>query len=266
MMASGMREWCVALTVAAVLHLALAIALFWQMSPSGAVAPGVGGIEISLGAAGGAAGGAVNAAESIEIPEIETPIETIAAPAEAVEPPPEPVTEPILEPVETPEQENVTEPEPIPEHAVAITQTQAPRSIPAASTQPSQASTVGADGRAGATQGEVGNTENDNQTAGGRAGAAADYPSLLLAWLEPYKEYPSRARARRQQGVVRLFIAIARNGNVLDARIESSAGSELLDQASLDMLERAAPLPPLPDDIAGERYEIIVPVHFYMKR
>ena len=122
------------------------------------------------------------------------------------------------------------------------------------------------DGRAGAAEGDAGSAASDNQTAGGLVGARTDYASRLLAWLEQHKEYPRRAQARRQEGVVRLFIVVGQDGTVLNARIEQSAGHELLDQAALDMLKRAAPLPPPPDTIPGDRLEIMVPVHFYMKR
>ena len=196
------------------------------------------------------------------------PLET--APVDPARDVPEPIIDAVPEPA--PEQEEVkpqAEPvanaDPAPEDTVAIAAAPAPRPKPPAQSIAAAASTAGADGRAGAAEGDAGGASSDDWTAGGFAGARADYATVLLAWLEQHKEYPRRAQARRQEGVVRLFIAVGRDGTVLEARIEQSAGHKLLDQAALDMLKRAAPLPHPPDTLPGDRVEIVVPVHFFLK-
>jgi protein TonB len=53
-----------------------------------------------------------------------------------------------------------------------------------------------------------------------------------------------------------------RNGKVLSYSIERTSEHEVLDEAALAMIERAQPLPPLPDDVPGESIELIIPANF----
>ena len=100
----------------------------------------------------------------------------------------------------------------------------------------------------------------------GPPGVAPNYAGMLLAWLERHKEYPRRAQRRGQEGVVMLFISINRRGQVLDSYIHQESGYALLDQAALDMLDRAAPLPALPNEMPQQRLNIIVPIQFEMRQ
>lgn len=94
---------------------------------------------------------------------------------------------------------------------------------------------------------------------------SADYLAALRAWLERHKEYPSRARRRRIEGTALLVFVMDRSGKVLAQRIERSAGEPTLDRAALEMIDRAQPLPPLPDGLGGARLEIRVPVQFRLR-
>ena len=71
------RHWIVVTPVAVLAHLGIAAVMLSAPAPSGAKAPGTGGIEISLGAAGGAPGEAAAAAPT-DAP-TEPPTETVAA-------------------------------------------------------------------------------------------------------------------------------------------------------------------------------------------
>jgi protein TonB len=96
-------------------------------------------------------------------------------------------------------------------------------------------------------------------------GGAADYMSVLRAWLEQHKEYPSRARRRRVEGTALLVFVMDRGGRVLSHRIERSAGDPSLDHAVAEMIERAQPLPPMPDSFQQARLEVRVPVQFLLR-
>ncbi len=54
-----------------------------------------------------------------------------------------------------------------------------------------------------------------------------------------------------------------RDGHVLIARIEKSAGDDTLDQQALAALLRAQPLPAPPAEVAGDSLDLIVPVDFF---
>jgi protein TonB len=105
-------------------------------------------------------------------------------------------------------------------------------------------------------------------------GASVEPPSntlptwkgLLLRHLERHKRYPSDAQRSRHEGVTYVRFTMSRDGRILAARIERPSGHAALDQEGLDLLQRAQPLPPLPQDQPGESLEIVVPIQFLLKR
>ncbi len=92
--------------------------------------------------------------------------------------------------------------------------------------------------------------------------AVPSWKSQLVARLERYKRYPAQAQSRGEQGVAQLAFSIDRSGAVHHARILRSSGSSLLDEATLDLVDRAAPLPPPPPEISGAQIAIVVPIHY----
>ena len=281
MMHFDRREWAMAMLAAGALHFGIAIAVFWQLPDAGAKAAGVGGIEISLGVAGGAPGGLADPAPQAVVDETEavvvpgqSPAARPAAVQDVAEMPAElddiesaRAAEPAVEPAD---EQLAQDPAAvvIPSQSTARTDssTELPSNARMENQQPAMASTAapGAGGQAGTRESqEVGNSASDT-SAGGRPGARLDYGAVLLAWLERHKEYPHRARQRRQQGVVLLYFVVDRQGNVIEHRIRKSSGFEFLDKAATAMLERAQPLPPIPDTLRGDRLELLVPVEFFI--
>lgn len=92
-------------------------------------------------------------------------------------------------------------------------------------------------------------------------GPPPNYMSRLMARLHEAKRYPAAARKLRQQGVVHIRFTIDRSGRVLAASLENKARFALLNEEAIALLSRAAPLPPLPDDMP-ERIELVVPIEF----
>lgn len=93
--------------------------------------------------------------------------------------------------------------------------------------------------------------------------AKQNWEARLLAHLEHYRRFPSRARAARQQGTVQIRFRMNRTGSVLTASVLLSSGFTTLDQAALDTLKRAQPLPAIPKDMPDE-VELTIPVEFYL--
>ncbi|MDR3515996.1 MAG: TonB family protein [Azospirillaceae bacterium] len=96
--------------------------------------------------------------------------------------------------------------------------------------------------------------------------AARTWQGALVARLERFKRYPAAARARQQQGVALVHFVIDRDGQVLSSQLIRSSDSSALDDESLALLQRAAPLPPPPDAVTGERIELTVPIRFSLTR
>ncbi|MEM7171617.1 MAG: TonB family protein [Pseudomonadota bacterium] len=138
---------------------------------------------------------------------------------------------------------------------------------PATESQAKQRGPTSDAGSAGASgnQANEGAGVGNSTSGGGRPGAARDYASIIQAWLESHKKYPSRAKRRRLEGIAYLYFSIDRDGQLLDYRIHATSGHELLDREVQAMIERAAPLPPMPDDLDGQGLELVVPVQFRLQ-
>ncbi len=267
---------------ALLLHGAAAVAVLWTPAPPGAQLPGIGGVEISLGPAGGSPGDAatdapppteVEPVETIEAVDAMEPETAEVVPQEVpVETPPEPVVAEAvpIEPPKPPEPVEVKpkEPMPIPPKVVRPPKPQPPEPRETVEPAPTPARTTpavaGTQGKSGTKDSKDAGSGDDSQ-GGGMAGATADYVSVLQAWLEKHKEYPRSARLRRIQGVVLLSFAIDRAGQVLAFRVERSSGHRSLDRETLAMIRRANPLPPIPNDMERDKLEIVVPVQFSLR-
>ena len=95
--------------------------------------------------------------------------------------------------------------------------------------------------------------------------ALPNWKSSLLARLERYKRYPSEAQARGEEGVAQLAFSVDRGGRVHHARILRSSGSALLDRATLQLIERAQPLPPPPPGVGASGIAIVVPIRYHFR-
>jgi len=82
-----------------------------------------------------------------------------------------------------------------------------------------------------------------------RPARSASYESMLISHLERIKRYPSSREARlsKPQGVVRLWLVIARHGELLEAGLVNSSGSNLLDNEALRTV-RSTRFPSFPEE------------------
>ncbi|MFT4053558.1 MAG: energy transducer TonB [Novosphingobium sp.] len=98
--------------------------------------------------------------------------------------------------------------------------------------------------------------------SGGEQGTD-NWHARVLGRLNALKTYPASARARRQRGTTLVGFALDRKGQVLSVTLHKTSGFALLDREALALPRRTSPLPPPPDDVAGDRIELVVPVEFY---
>jgi periplasmic protein TonB len=98
---------------------------------------------------------------------------------------------------------------------------------------------------------------------GGPSDAIGDeWLERVRRWMAKYKRFPPEADKREDKGVVTLAIVLRRDGVVLDAQVERSSGSRLLDDAAVDMARRSSPVPPAPPMLTGDQFEFLIPVDF----
>ena len=91
------------------------------------------------------------------------------------------------------------------------------------------------------------------------------WQSRIIAHLNRARRYPDGARNRREEGVPHLQFTIDKAGQVLSARIVRSSGFLALDEAALEMVHRASPLPAPPAGIGGPAVTLTVPVNFNLR-
>lgn len=91
----------------------------------------------------------------------------------------------------------------------------------------------------------------------------------LAAWGEQVydsfvskQRYPRRALDAKLEGVVKVEVTVAQNGDIIGFRINQSSGHNVLDGSVLEILNRINPLPPLPEGLTNFNFKI--PLRFNM--
>ncbi len=278
------RHWFGAIAVALFIHGALAYVFFYDALPrSGALAEGVGGLEISITMIAAAQGAEAQTEiketpQPIEEPEVvEKPIEPEPVIEEKVLDTPEPIDEP--EPVEQIVEAapiNIPPPRIKPVLAApkkpAIQKMQPPKQdvakpAPVKTQEPARPKQL-----ANLSQGSTQNAPKANRmdttthAGGGVVGnVRPDYITKLRYWLEKHKTYPRRAKRRHQEGVVVLSFTVSRDGRVSNYRVKQKSGYKALDQETLAMLERAQPLPKFPTEMTEDKLHLTLPIQFALR-
>lgn len=149
---------------------------------------------------------------------------------------------------------------PLPSSAVTL-----PPPAPAPVQQAAAAPAVAA---APATAAPSGSTSGTGSSAGTDPRARqqeANYFALVSAHLNRRKVYPPEARKARQQGVVTVRFTVDRAGGVTGASIKRGSGHDILDRATLDLLQRVAPLPRMPSSMQRESITLSLPIDYSLR-
>tara|TARA_R110001599_G_scaffold31101_1_gene103916 strand:+ start:1785 stop:2540 length:756 start_codon:yes stop_codon:yes gene_type:complete len=241
------QHWIVAILLAFAAHLAAFAVLAYNDPKGDAAEQGLQGIEIDLGMLGD-----LGEAQETEQPEeVAPPKPKVTAPPPPPEPPPAPPRQQAAAQVKTPpkpEPEPPREPEPVQE--------------PVNQDVSNTAAVESGDSQTDTTQLKQSTGSGNANTSGGQSGATKNYYSMLASKLARSKRYPSASRRRNEEGTATLFFVVARDGSVSQASIRTSSGYRRLDDAVLDMLERATPLPEFSDEMTEQQLTITIPVAF----
>ena len=115
---------------------------------------------------------------------------------------------------------------------------------------------------------ETAEDNSESQQVELTAGSSSDvdnYLSRLSRHLSRYYDYPRRARRLGQEGAPVIIFEFSRDGTLLSHSLRSSSGHDLLDEAAMDMLEQAAPLPEVPESMQGRSFSYALPVRFRLR-
>ncbi|AHI28521.1 energy transducer TonB [Marinobacter similis] len=174
-----------------------------------------------------------------------------APPEQPSEPEPQPKPEPEPEPKPAPKPEPEPEPEPKPE----------PAPEPPAETSPPESSVT--------TATDISeSTEPQNQQVQLEAGSSAridEYLNQLSRHLSQHYQYPRRARRLGQEGTPLVVFSFDREGELLELHLKTGSGHQLLDDAALEMLRDAEPLPAVPARMNGQSFSYALPVRFRLR-
>lgn len=114
--------------------------------------------------------------------------------------------------------------------------------------------------------GPMGQAASGKGTGGSGAGLAG---CLDPVWMRAVTErvgqfyyYPPAALALRTTGVVMVHFTVRRNGQIDRLKISQSSGDKGLDRAAIDIVQKAQPLPPIPDRMRLDRLEGDLPINF----
>ena len=183
------------------------------------------------------------------------PAKAAPAPTPKPEPKPKPKVKPKPKPVAKPKPE--PKPEPSPEPVVAKKEkkteqeTREKNDSEQAASQPQQVGAKGMAGDPGEGVHQSGDTEN----------ALNKYLAKVRDTIDYNKQYPHRARMRRQEGTVKVSFWINAAGRAEKVAVVESSGSRILDRATQELVSRLRFDAP-PKDLDSIPVEILAPVDY----
>ncbi len=181
------------------------------------------------------------------------------APPQLATTPPRPVTPPVVQreqPREPVVRRQATRPPPTRREAPTdASRTRPTRQVAATPSpeRPARAARQAESRAASAPRGEGIGQQNrqaasGNAASGGsNAAAVASYRQRAIAHVARFKVFPQAAQDRGQRGSVGFTFTVTRGGQVTSVAVTGSSGVPMLDQATLAMVRRAVPFPPMPE-------------------
>ncbi len=94
--------------------------------------------------------------------------------------------------------------------------------------------------------------------------ALAKFREELMRHIAHFEQYPREARARGEQGTVKVLFKLRRDGRIASAWVATSSGETALDEEAVATLYRAEPLPPIPGEMPNE-LRILLPINFSLR-
>ena len=97
---------------------------------------------------------------------------------------------------------------------------------------------------------------------GSRIDPMREFLELIRNKIENAKMYPHWAREAGYEGITKIRFAILSDGQLGEVSIVDSSGYDILDNAAIAAIEKAAPFPPLPNSLNQDILRIELPIVF----
>jgi protein TonB len=88
------------------------------------------------------------------------------------------------------------------------------------------------------------------------------YRLSLAREASRFKRYTDQARERGREGGVVLIVTTVAGVAIPQVKLSQSSGSDLLDQAALELLETAVQTAILPEGLHGHQFTLTLPIHY----
>lgn len=111
-----------------------------------------------------------------------------------------------------------------------------------------------------------GGGEGNRVGGGGERGIRLRYLDVLAAHIFRYKRYPLEARRQGIEGITTLRIIVNRDGSLQRAAIARGSGYPILDEAALQMIRDAEPLPRFTQDMDRDSLRLSLPTSFVLRK
>jgi TonB family protein len=102
--------------------------------------------------------------------------------------------------------------------------------------------------------------------AGPALAEESTFMSELSQHIARFRYYPASASVLNIQGTAMVSFTLTRDGSLLDPSIVKSAGDEDLDQAALETLKKAQPLPKIPESVTGDKLKFTLPMIYRLSK
>lgn len=108
-------------------------------------------------------------------------------------------------------------------------------------------------------------TEGNGEGGGTGFGVKTNYAGMVIEKIHTHKHYPLYAQKRGITGVVALKFTLKKDG-YLKGNIEMvrSSGNNILDEAGIKTIQKAAPFAPFPNDIKEQELVFKVDIDFVL--
>lgn len=132
-------------------------------------------------------------------------------------------------------------------------------------------SQVGAEDRQASEQSVAGvEAETEAETAKAESeGLTAEQTEEIREWqksivllISGSKTYPAKARSDKIEGEVQVRFTLDRYGAILSAEVAQSSGSNVLDTAAVQTVEKLEKMPTPPNYLTGKEFTLIIPLRY----
>lgn len=98
-----------------------------------------------------------------------------------------------------------------------------------------------------------------------KAGLLDEYIRIVREIVNRRKIYPRESLHREEEGVVKIGVSLARDGKILDLKIEEPSGFQRLDRAAMDTMTNISTFPPLPEMVEAPLH-LHIPLKFSVEK